>query len=727
MNGHDMGRAEAAVAMARSHGIRLRRLRLASADRRYDVDFRAPDGVARPLSIIAGAFSTGKTTILEFIDYCLGASDHPRHPEVMPKVREAILEVDLSGVTYLIERPVGEPSAAAFVRLGRLDEPPAGPVERRPLRPAGSPNSLSSLLLAHCKLDGVRLRDGGAPGPPEPDGPLDGAAEPDVRRAGPGEDKRSRGPTTDPLSFRDLMPLCFLANERLDSKNLLFESNHAKHLKLRQVVDVIFDVHDDRAVELGSRIKEFDVRLTAARGAYEIAREILAEQQPGDPAELRRVRAEAVAELAAVERALAALDQRARASTGYSEDLRERHHEAATRAGQAYGAVRDQETGLNRLISLRTQYADDVSKLTMLVEAHRIFDPLRVRTCPACLTPLAWPPAVDGGACTMCHSELSDPHRQLTLAAAMPSPSRIPPRQATGDLHPMADGGSDPSPAGPGEVTAELRAARARLADITTVIEELERALPAARKAAAELRDAEVRAAAAVDAATVHAVTPYLAERDALAARRLAAAVARQRAEDGLRRTESLERRANDVAAHESTLSTLREELAAMTGRQPERAAVIQRVSQRYRAILAAWRYPKLSDAYLADDLTPFLRGRRYTAASSGGRTLISLAWQLAVFEVAWETDSSHPGFLLLDSPQKNLGQPDGRHTEFPDAVTIADVYRHLRSWLAGPGIGAQVVVADNAPPAEAERDVIVRFSRRPDQPPYGLIDDDTG
>jgi hypothetical protein len=28
---------------------------------------------------------------------------------------------------------------------------------------------------------------------------------------------------------------------------------------------------------------------------------------------------------------------------------------------------------------------------------------------------------------------------------------------------------------------------------------------------------------------------------------------------------------------------------------------------------------------------------------------------------------------------------------------------------------------------SEAEPDVIVRFSRRPDQPPYGLIDDETG
>ena len=153
---------------------------------------------------------------------------------------------------------------------------------------------------------------------------------------------------------------------------------------------------------------------------------------------------------------------------------------------------------------------------------------------------------------------------------------------------------------------------------------------------------------------------------------------------------------------------------------------MIQRVSDRYREILAGWRYPKLTDARLADDLSPYVRGQRYSSTSSGGRTLISLAWQLAVFEVAWESGSSHPGFLLLDSPQKNLGQTGERDAEFADTITVADIYRHLQRWLAGRGAGAQIIVADNAPPVEADPDVIVRFSRRTDQPPYGLIDDET-
>jgi hypothetical protein len=120
------------------------------------------------------------------------------------------------------------------------------------------------------------------------------------------------------------------------------------------------------------------------------------------------------------------------------------------------------------------------------------------------------------------------------------------------------------------------------------------------------------------------------------------------------------------------------------------------------------------------------MRGSDYTNASSGGRTLISLAWILAIFEIAWESGAAHPGFLMIDSPQKNLGQGGDRDTEFADSVAVSDVYHHVQSWLAGPGVGSQIIIVDNAPPAVAEPDVVVRFSRRAETPPYGLISDET-
>lgn len=638
------------AASARVHGIRIRRLRLHAEDRPYDVDFRNGGDAPRPLSIIAGAFGTGKTTILEFVDYCLGASDHP---VITPRIRAATLEVELSGAPYLIERAVGEPSTYAYVRPGRLDEGHPAPPERRPLRPAGAAGSLSSLLLSHCKLEGVRLRDGGL---------------------------------TDPLSFRDLMWLCFLPNERLDDRNLLFENVPMKNLKLRQVVDVVFDLHDDQAIEIGRRIGGVETRLAAARETYAAVAALGAEVQPAGRHDLAELERSAKAEIAACAEATAALDARARADTRFAQDLRDRHRDAASAARRAVAFLRDRETQVERMTSLRATYADDVAKLVMLAEAGHLFPPMRLHVCPSCLAP------ADAGqaTCAVCGTML-DAHRAGAEATRPP------------------------------DVGAELRAARARLAELTAYLDELEAEIPRLRAAAEQAQEAESRAAGEVDAATAHAVTPFLAQRDALSRRREEAAATLQRAVDGLRLANAVQQRAAAVETLESRLAELRDELASATASTGERAAVVDRISRRLRDILTEWDYPRAGDAHLAEDLTPYADGKPYRAASSGGRTLIALAWQLAVFEIAWEARSSHPGFLLLDSPQKNLGQsPDAA-----DGPVIDRVYRHVERWLASAGAGAQIVVADNAPPPTVQSDVVVRFSRRADRPPYALIDDD--
>lgn len=68
-------------------GIRVVRLRLKGVDRDYEVDFRDVEADLRSLSVIAGVFSTGKSSVLEFVAHCLGGKDHPQHPEILRKVR----------------------------------------------------------------------------------------------------------------------------------------------------------------------------------------------------------------------------------------------------------------------------------------------------------------------------------------------------------------------------------------------------------------------------------------------------------------------------------------------------------------------------------------------------------------------------------------------------------------------------------------------------------------
>lgn len=656
-------------------GIRIRRLRLVGMERSYDVDFTAEERV-RNLSVIAGAFSSGKTAVLEFVAYGLGAKRHPRHQEVLRKVRSCLVEVELSGEPHVIERSVGEPSKVAFVRRGTLDSRPTSRPESRLVDPPGSPESLSSLLLRHCKLEGVQLRE--AP-----------------------TNSESR---TDPLSFRDLMWLAFLPNERVADKNFLFENDYMRKHKLRQVVDVAFGVHDDRAVELGQRIQELGGRLSRARAELAAARAFVVEQDPtalnGEPAPAVHER-----ELADITSQLEELDRRAQAGTQFAAQLRHQHTTAAGNSRRAAAVLRDCETQLQRLMPLRAQYADDLLKLGMLGEAQQLFDPLSVTTCPACLNRLSAPPAADNGRCGMCRHELTAQEGTLTLG--------------------VADTGSQPGD-GRVDVKAETRSTKARLKEITSYIDELGDSLAALKLQSEDASLREEEAAAALDAATSPSVSPFLAARDDLHRRREQVLRQCEQAESAVKLREGLTKRADVVERHETDIARLREELARLGDASHDRDRVIAKISDRYGELLRAWRYPKVSTPFIKTDLTPFVRGEPYQEASSGARTLLTLAWQLAVFEIAVEEGAAHPGFLMIDSPQKNLGHGGTLDAVIADAVAIGDFYRHLSLWLADRGSRAQLIVADNSPPPAVEDSVVVRYSRNEERPPYGLIDDET-
>ncbi|WP_200931400.1 hypothetical protein [Frankia sp. R43] len=666
-------------------GIRILRLRLKGVDRDYEVDFRdSQDERPRSLSVIAGAFSTGKSSVLEFIAYCLGAAKHPRHPEILRKVRIALLEVELGGQQHVIERAVGEPSTVAYIRPGGLGETEPPPLERRLIKPPGDPASLSSLLLSYCGLEGVELKEA-----------------PTQAESG-----------TDPLSIRDLLWLCYMPNERLDDKNLLFESARMKRLKLGQVVDVVFGIQDDRAVDLGRRIKELEGRLARARAEYRATQEFLDEQNLGNRIQVELARDQAERTSAEADRALADLNNQIRATSTFAAELRNRHRDAARRAQQAAALLRDRETQLRRFIPLRAQYADDITKLTMLAEARRLFDPLQVKVCPACLTTLREAPHLAEGHCTLCNSDVTDSERVHPEPVSTRNGS-APAAESDG---PATDATFD--------VSSELRATKARLAEITRYVEELDAEIARLRAASKEADAEEADLAHAVDSATNEAISPFLTQRDDVMGRQRIAATELERARTAIKMLDSLDRRGATVTRVDASLKALRSELTEASA-QPDRDAVIREVSNRYAAILTGWRYPKIADASIDKSLVPQMRGSSYIEASSGGRTLISLAWILAIFEIAWERGSAHPGFLLIDSPQKNLGQGGDRDAEFADRVAVADFYRHLHEWLAGQGQGAQIIVVDNAPPTSVDSNVVVRYSRRVGQSPYGLIEDE--
>jgi hypothetical protein len=646
--------------------LRIRELRLLGLGRTYGVDFTR-DGEPRPLSVIAGEISTGKTTVLEFVDYCLGSSRHPRHLEIERHVRAALLEVEIDGTVMVIERATFTTEQMATVHrcaLSELDE--SHTMERRLLSPPGGPNSLSSFLLAATGMQGMQLRE----------------APTQAQSA------------TDPLSFRDLMPLCFITNQRLDNKNLLLEGQHMRALKLRQVIEIVFDIYDDQLAVMGDQLERLEQERRDLAAELAALDTFLRENDVPGRLQLNALAAQLETQLVGARTRLDELSSRMRAATAYASEARAAYGALRQASGEAAARVRDRETLLRRLLPLRGQYAEDERKLIFFQEAEQLFDPLRVRVCPACMQDLPSPVEVQaGGDCSLCHQH---------IAAAEE----------------------------PVDIGAERNAVRARLQAIERYIEDVERQLGEAQSIYTQAQASETSAQRKLDNDVATDLSPFLAQRDDLVRERELLRADRARIAQQRQWQDGLERRRGEAAQLEQGITELKSRIEELRKNRPDRKTVTSDLTERFAELLKHFGFPKLDEPtspYLNDAFVPYVRGNRYTdIGSTGALTLIALAWQLTIFERAVEQGQAHPGFLMIDSPQKNLmpeSAVDG--DEFADPAIPRRVWQHIVDWTQSMGSAAQVIIVDNRPPDTADTHVVVRYSGRTGEPPYGLIDDE--
>jgi hypothetical protein len=159
---------------------------------------------------------------------------------------------------------------------------------------------------------------------------------------------------------------------------------------------------------------------------------------------------------------------------------------------------------------------------------------------------------------------------------------------------------------------------------------------------------------------------------------------------------------------------------------------VVTDLSARFTALLQSFGFPKLFDPappQIDGQFVPHIRGLKYReVGSTGATTLATLAWSLAILQRAVEVGASHPGFLLIDGPQKGLTPTqDTKADEYSDPAIADRMWHTLARVSSELGSGAQLIVVDNLPSTRVADDVVVRYSGKGDQPPYGLIDNETG
>lgn len=647
--------------------LRVRRLRLQGVSRPYDVSFLDPEtGEPVALAIIAGQISTGKTSVLEFIRYCLGGSDFPHHPEIRSRARSAQLECELQGTTFVIERSaVLKPSRIATVHscsLDSLDEPHLE--KELVIAPPSDENSLSQYLLDQFGMGQVVLRE--AP-----------------TREASGVDR---------LSIKDVLRLMFVENPDLDNRNLLLENSvHVVRLKHEQVLDLLFGAHDNTAASLAARARSLETDIKEREVDLAAIEAFMKEQRVPEKDIIDGRMAELDEQSSRLGSRRKQIESQMQAEAAFGDQQRSAYHGAAKRARRASNDLREARTQLDRLVALGAQYEQDVKKLVFAKDARRLFDPFAIQICPWCLQPVDISAEAKNGSCVACHQPLGDDEEI--------------------------------------DLDRELRAVRTRQRELLQYIDELhERAstLEAQLESASEDQRAAQRA---FDEAMRARFSPFMSQRDALLAEqgRVDADAREQGRLLGMHR--SRERRGQELGALRQQLADVLRAQVDAEATNVERSDVIQDLEQRFGAILAEFHFPKLADPQLEQRYIPSVRGVRYDQlGSAGAMTLISLAWYLSVFEKSIEDEGAHPGLLMIDSPQKNLVPASGQQADDYQAPAIArGVYEHLIRWTSSdPGSTSQILLVDNDPPDFASDHLAVRYTGDAAVPPYGLIDDAT-
>lgn len=667
----------------------IRALRLVGPKHSYRVDFTDSHDKEqiRPLSIIAGEISTGKTTVLEFIDWCLGAKEHPEHDEVLANVRSAQLAIDVAGTSddsreYVIERALGTQRTSAYLYTGDLDTMSSTPVRSFTSEPADA-DSLSYYLLQLCGLSGLRLDQS----PTQTDS------------------------KTNVLSFRDLQPLWFLTNRRLDNGDLAYERQPHRSIKLNQVVNILFGVSDNEQSSLSRAVEELGAEERELARAVQTLRTFLTDAGVTTIEEIDRESDRLKIQAAELNAQKRAMDANISARGDFTSELRANYARNEKRAQRIQAELRDRETLARRLEPLRAQYADEIRRLDLVAESLNLFDSLTVVACPACQSKLKTSPQIVGSECTLCHSHL------------------------TVDV---ANGQSVP------DLGTERRSLVRRLNQLLGFAQEvraegdkLRRQLSAAN---ADVREAQ----SALDRISGEIVSPFLAQRDEI---QMSLGDTRVELKTMLRaRQMLLQLRQKEVELMQTSaaLKEARSRKARYLDKATSRDATLTLIGERMHSILEDFAYPKINLVHLDRNLVPFVRGRRYDkVGSSGAMTLIALAWELALFELAFEQGSGHPGFVIIDSPQKNLvpgtvAVPSSSAADMDDGAEIGrlisasrrniveNIYRHVDTWL-GKHPGAQIIFVDNQPPSVADQHIVVRYSQNPVDPPYGLIENEDG
>src|SRR5690606_14220427 len=182
------------------------------------------------LNIIHGDSDTGKSSIIDLIDYCLGGYEVDLYNEITSAAKECLLEIVLNGKVFTIKRNIFENNALIEVYHSTIAEMnTVFPFKYSPnFSREGEDGFISDFFMDALSIPKVEIKQS----PTKPDSKM-------VR-----------------LSFRDILKYNFLSQDDVGSKNLLDVRNPVVAVKNQETFKFLHNLLDEAITRLNALISE---------------------------------------------------------------------------------------------------------------------------------------------------------------------------------------------------------------------------------------------------------------------------------------------------------------------------------------------------------------------------------------------------------------------------------------------------------------------------------------
>ncbi|MDZ5456076.1 hypothetical protein [Azohydromonas lata] len=345
----------------------IERLILKGIRKNYEATF------TEGLNVVWGDMDSGKSSILNLIDYCFGGSNEQlQYAEIAANVRVVFLQVDLNGNRVTIERDLADANGPIRVYSGTFEEVST----LFPRHMSASPSVhmpdgwLSDFVLECLNIPKVKIRE-----------------------------SKKEDASADRLSIRDLLKLMYLKQTRVGSDNLLDYANQPLFVKNVEVQKFVFNVHNEALTtlkgQLSLEVQERNALLGERNVVLRFLESVNLESSDQEEALDKRI-AEKDEEIAFLEHTINELKRDFKLSSSFAVELKTQITDLQFQQKKIVNRIREIEEKRNSYVKLKETYDFDLENLELAKRSKSLIGdiPRTIKpvSCPLCETPLSLSP-----------------------------------------------------------------------------------------------------------------------------------------------------------------------------------------------------------------------------------------------------------------------------------------------------------------------------------------------